>query len=1010
MALVKQYFVLHKKHSQDYGVKTIVLMQVGAFFEVYGLRDSQGVISESNIESFSQICDLVMANKKSTVNGKDVLMSGFRDYMLDKYLKRLQENQYTSCVYTQDTPSKNTTRSLTAIYSPGTYFASESQVMSNNTTCVWFMESKHNIRIGISNVDIYTGKTNAFEFHVPIYHNPTAYDELERYISVHDPAEIILIYKMEIDKMKEIIDFVGASNRCLRHVKLGNKMDKNQGDLIDVAFKCEKQTYQQEILQRFGMSMDDDGISPFQEHTLCTQSLCFLLDYIYRHNPDLVNRIETPTFENNTARMILANHSLKQLNMIDDAQYTGKLSSVSRFLNNCLTTMGKRTFHYKILNPITEINKLNQSFKLTEYILDNLPLEDIRSSLRSIKDLEKLERKRLLRRVTPYDFYSLQINLTVIQRLIKSIQKDDTLCEGLKSAAQIDVDVKQLIKYCKEIVDFLKKSLDLEKCKELDTLNFDKSTTSDESTVTINFVQPGVSELIDSRVRASFESRDKLEAIRAFLDGLVRKYEKKTASTEYIKVHETPTLGVSIQATKRRAEIAMKEKYSPLGGTPSASNNTYTISYKSRFDNNEYCYDLDISELKTVDATGSSCMITSHQIKELCNEIRTSKEALVEAISLFYRDFMRSFDVHADQILKIARFITWLDVYCCQAHNARKYNYCKPVISESDKSFLQVEGLRHCLIEHLQTKELYVTNDISLGDSCEGGLDGMLLYGTNAVGKTSLIRALGISCILAQAGMYVPATQMVFSPYVSLFTRILGNDNLFKGMSTFAVEMSELRTILRLSDENSLILGDELCSGTESDSAKSIFVAGLEDLSRKRGSFLFATHFHELVSYEEVKSLDTVGMFHMSVQYDKKSGKLVYDRKLKSGPGDSMYGLEVCKALQLPSDFLDRAHAIRMKYNAEQQSVETLTTSRYNSKKVLGMCEMCKIKKAVDVHHLQYQKNANKEGFIGSFHKNHLANLASLCKECHDSIHKNNIVLKKVKTTDGIEFQSIGGT
>ena len=72
----------------------------------------------------------------------------------------------------------------------------------------------------------------------------------------------------------------------------------------------------------------------------------------------------------------------------------------------------------------------------------------------------------------------------------------------------------------------------------------------------------------------------------------------------------------------------------------------------------------------------------------------------------------------------------------------------------------------------------------------------MLVYGTNAVGKTSLIRAVGISVIMAQAGMYVPCESFVFKPYEHIFTRILGNDNIFKGLSTFAVEMSELRTIL----------------------------------------------------------------------------------------------------------------------------------------------------------------------------------------------------------------------
>ena len=136
------------------------------------------------------------------------------------------------------------------------------------------------------------------------------------------------------------------------------------------------------------------------------------------------------------------------------------------------------------------------------------------------------------------------------------------------------------------------------------------------------------------------------------------------------------------------------------------------------------------------------------------------------------------------------------------------------------------------------------------------GRSGILLYGTNAVGKTSLIRALGIAVIMAQSGLFVPCSQFTFKPYNYIFTRILGNDNIFKGLSTFAVEMSELRTILKSANSNSLILGDELCSGTETTSALSIFVASLERLHTLESTFLFATHFHEVLDYEEVKNLN----------------------------------------------------------------------------------------------------------------------------------------------------------
>ena len=320
-------------------------------------------------------------------------------------------------------------------------------------------------------------------------------------------------------------------------------------------------------------------------------------------------------------------------------------------------------------------------------------------------------------------------------------------------------------------------------------------------------------------------------------------------------------------------------------------------------------------------------------------------------------------------------------------------------------------------MEQFQMNELYVTNDICLGKEGKEGkednqINGILLYGTNAVGKTSLIRALGISIIMAQAGMFVPCSQFHFKPYKYLFTRIIGNDNIFKGLSTFAVEMSELRTILRLCDDNSLILGDELCSGTETMSAISIFVAGIQHLHSCRSSFIFATHLHEIVDFEEITSLNTVALKHMEVVYDKENDMLVYDRKLRDGPGTNMYGLEVCKSLNLPLPFLDAAYNIRMKYSPENTSVFSLKTSHYNSKKVMSLCEKCGKNPGKEVHHLQYQSNADSNGIITSsesiFHKNNLANLMTLCETCHNKIHKITTKgSKRVKTSKGYAIQNI---
>ncbi len=166
-------------------------------------------------------------------------------------------------------------------------------------------------------------------------------------------------------------------------------------------------------------------------------------------------------------------------------------------------------------------------------------------------------------------------------------------------------------------------------------------------------------------------------------------------------------------------------------------------------------------------------------------------------------------------------------------------------------------------------------------------------------------------------------------------------------------------------------------------------MTGIDYLYKKQSSFIFATHFHEIVNYEEILEKEKLSLKHLTVLYDKSTHHLIYDRKLKDGPGESMYGLEVCKFLKLPNDFVDAAHRLRNKYNKTSRSILTENKTRYNHKKIKGMCELCKKKYGDEVHHLQHQANANDDNFIGEFHKNHPGNLINVCEDCHDKLHEN---------------------
>ena len=997
MSLIKEYFELTNKYQSEYGENTILLMQVGAFFEVYGINDKETqTIIGSKIQDFTQICELNIVDKNTCVGESGVLMAGFKDIQIEKYIKKIQDAGFTAVVYAQDENMKNTTRSLAGIFSPGTYFHSESQILTNSTTCIWidyidnkiFMKGKY-IVVGVSNIDIYTGKTTIFQFKEMYVNNPTTYDELERFISIYNPSEVIIISNLPDEKeIDNIISYAGISCSLIHKINLTNTSLLTKTKATNVR-NCEKQSYQREILSKF-YTFDnfDIFIQNFNDNNIATQSLCYLLDFIYQHNPQLVNKISEPLFENASKRLTLANHTLKQLNIINDGNVkANKYSCVSHLLNDCLTAMGRRRFFYNILNPICDINELQLEYDITEYMLDNISYfeRELKGKLFTIKDISKFERQIFLKKITPKSFHFLHSNLKVILNIFNIIKNDIVITSYLK---KFDKNIEQFGEICNNLITFIEENIEVSLAKDLDQFQ----------QFEVNFIKPTVDIELDKKSELLKDSEAGLEAIREYLSNLIENKEKKTGkSSDFVKIHETEKNNYSLVSTSRRCKILQEAL--PSAVTTIALNTINNKSIKFYVSKTQFGYEKQSS---------SNNYITDVQINLICQNISSTKISMKDQITLVYNKIVEQFGSFQKELERIINFITLIDVIYTKASIAKKFNYCKPTIVSSDKSFVNAKGLRHCLIEQFNLNELYITNDISLGD---GETDGILLFGTNAVGKTTIIRALGISVIMAQAGLFVPCSEFQFKPYKSIFTRIIGNDNIFKGLSTFEVEMSELRTILRLMDENSLVLGDELCSGTETISAISIFVAGIQRLYAANSSFIFATHLHEIVDYEEIKEMTTVHLKHMEVVYNKEKDILIYNRKLKDGSGANVYGLEVCKSLNLPADFLEAANQIRQKYNADGKSMLSLKQSRYNSNKIIHLCEKCGKKMGTEVHHLQHQVDANEDGIISTsdsvFHKNSLANLMTLCESCHDEIHKKGTKQKKVRTSKGQKLLEI---
>jgi DNA mismatch repair protein MutS len=985
-----EYFKLTKEYQQKYGKNTVVLMQVGSFLEVYGIKTPSGDIIDSKIKEFSEICQFNIAEKKNAYGNKgQIIMAGFMVYLLDKYLPKIMDSGYTAVVYLQEKElrkdSKSYNRILYKIYSPGTFISCDtdsSPQITNNIMCIWIHTSKpyynkseiRDILIcGISIINIFTGKSYIFEYQSPFLLNNTTFDELERFVSVYNPSEVLFISPFQDNDIQKIIQYSGINTHTIHYY--------NTND--NIIINCENQQYIKQILSKFFNEDVFYIFNEFSNYPIATQSFCFLLNFIQEHNPDLVRKISLPDFNNTSKRLILANHTLMQLNIIDDGSIkkNTKYSSVISFLNKCCSAIGKRKIQYQITNPTFDIEWLSKEYKMISIMLQNYnEVENIRNLLCQIRDIEKIIRQIILKKIYPSSIAHLYNSINIILFITKifdnNIEIQEYLCNNFScfsSPNSVYSPYSYVSSLCENIMSFLDSSLDIENCKKTTSM-----TSFDD-----NIIKIGISEQLDKAISEKQKNIRIFNKIKGTLNLLMQRNEGVT-DTDFIRVHETEKSGNSLQITTKRSQILK----SILEQNPDKIIDIEGIS-------------LDIREFKfSKTGSSSSNMDIEHPVlNTICKQLLYSKDKINTFISESYLNVLNELErTWLDSIEKLSKYVGNIDVLQCKAYLAKKYNYCSPIINnDSPNSYVSAFELRHCLIEHIQQNEIYVTNDISLGVEQKG----ILLYGTNAVGKTSLIRSLGIAIIMAQAGMYVPCSNFVYKPYTAIFSRILGNDNIFKGLSSFAVEMSELRVILKMSDENSLILGDEVCKGTESESAISIFLAALIKLYEKKSSFIFATHLHEITNYNEILERPNICMKHMAVNYNRYLDCLLYDRKLRDGSGPNTYGLEVCKSLYLEQDFLELAYSIRNKYYPENRGELSNSLSRYNSNKIKSICELCKKSIGSEIHHLEPQENADENGYIGSFHKNHTANLISICQECHDSVHKNDIKMVKRKTTKG---------
>ncbi|HHT82361.1 MAG TPA: DNA mismatch repair protein MutS [Acholeplasmataceae bacterium] len=297
------------------------------------------------------------------------------------------------------------------------------------------------------------------------------------------------------------------------------------------------------------------------------------------------------------------------------------------------------------------------------------------------------------------------------------------------------------------------------------------------------------------------------------------------------------------------------------------------------------------------------------ELKEMETKILNANE---RAVNLEYELFVQirnEIKPYTSTLQTLCNNIALIDVYQSLSEVALQNDYVRPTISD-DRKVEIIEG-RHPVVEKMTT---YVKNNIIMN---KGEI--FLITGPNMSGKSTYMRMFAVIVYLAQVGSFVPAKSAKLPLYNAIFTRIGSSDDISGGKSTFMVEMVESNEALRLADENSLILFDEIGRGTATYDGMALAQGIIEYIHEKiKAQTLFSTHYHELTQLEE--SLRRLSNLHVKAK--EENDKMIFLYQIEKGKSDRSYGLQVAALAGLPPTLLKRSNQILKKLESKENQVE----------------------------------------------------------------------------------------
>lgn len=962
-SIVKEYIQYHEKYVEQFGKeRTLVLMQVGKFYEAYG-TNTVG----PDLFKLEDITDAAVARKGMDVSLKYPYMWGFPTSSSPKYMTLLIDSGYHLIVFDQIKDGCCIRRELTGIFSPATYIESINKSSSNFIVNIVVDEivqksGKPVCIVGMSAIDVSTGEVYVHESLSDMDDESLGLDETIRFLNGLNPKEIIIEKDNFVNlREKHIIEYLDLEGKYYQ--------------FRDFNGKHAKLNYQRKLFEHIysnskGVASIFDSLN-ITKTIYARKSLAALLTYLSDHSEKFTTGIKEPKFYIDNKFLILGNDAINQLNIVHSTRSndsTTKINNLLDVINKAATHMGKRYVQMKLVSPLTDPNELNKIYDIVEYLMHNGFYMKVEPHLKGISDIERLERKMALAMLNPIEFATFARSFESVLELFNTIKTKNNLTKYIRTS--------HLRKRIAQMSATINELFDLDKCKLF----------SNQKDIKENVFKRGIYKDLDKMQDDIGIGQELMEELQRALSEMIN---DEIANGLKVQLKHNKTDGYYFYMTKKRFDIL----YPQLNEIEIIELHSHSINIK----------DFEYKEMK------DAVKMYAPFLKSKTDNIDALEERIKTAVFEHYTNKLN--DIYGEYVKEIKEsicIVTAVDYYYCIAKVSRIHNYVRPnirkICDKDTESYIDAKALRHPIVEQIIDHE-YIPHDILIGTD----LKGMMIYGLNSAGKSVLMKAIGISIIMAQAGFFVSAAEFEYYPYQALYTRITGNDNLFRGLSTFSLEMVELGAILKRADRNTLVIGDEVCKSTEHISGNSLVAATLLNLVEHRSTFVFATHLHELMGLKQIQDIEQIKAFHLSVEFNETTDYLVYDRELKPGPGERIYGIVVAKSIIRNAAFINKALEFKniLLNNDPNLSLIGSKKSKYNAEMIIDRCKLCGKKNThlgptpLEVHHINHQADC-KDGFVKSkphLKKNHLSNLIEICQDCHDSVHNGTIVIKGYRIT-----------